>query len=51
MDAVEVVAADAEAANNKSQLSDPKPLIHGPLFMDFVGCPPAMDRYNFCVIL
>ena len=32
-----VVAADAEAANNKSQLSDPKPLIHGPLFMDFVG--------------
>jgi len=37
VDAV-VVAADAEAANNKSQLSDPKPLIHGPLFMDFVGC-------------
>ena len=36
MDAVEGVAADAEAANNKSQLSDPKPLIHVPLFGDCV---------------
>ena len=49
MDAVVVV--DAVAANNKSKLTNPKPLIHGPLFGNCEGCPPAMDRYKFRVIL
>ena len=43
--------ADVVVANNKSKSTNAKPLIHGPLFGDCVGCPNAMDRYKFRVIL
>ena len=51
-------AADVAAGVNiiSNQFIHPRtlttaPLIHGPLFVDCVGCPPAMDCYKFRVIL
>ena len=37
VDAVADVVVDVVAANNKSKLTNAKPLIHGPLFGDCVG--------------
>jgi hypothetical protein len=44
-------AADVAAGVNIIRNQFIHPPIQGPLFEDCVGCPPAMDRYKFRVIL
>ena len=51
VDAV-VDAVDVVVAGDKYNFTpDQWPIVHGPLFVNCVGCPPAIDRYKFRVIL
>ena len=50
---VAVDAVDVEAGVNIIGIPHPgnRPLIHGPLFGDCVGCPNAMECYNLIGVL